>query len=260
MNLPQNCTVYLMTTPAQVNEAAATSLPLAHMAYRVGNGPHLFRTQTRTLPRGGVMVVSFQGIDGRGTPEGFCREVMQECAARGFSGVFFDFEGQLPPVMRKALESLAVLLKKRNCPLYLPENSSICPENAVTVISTALSGGSLSRRLREAVERYGEGKVALGLEWSAEDFTLPAADGQGTTLPPPKLHQLLTERSPSIYFSDELCAHYFTYMRPGESAHFVLYDDAASMANKLRIGANLGISAAFLPFPEDKTQLQKLLT
>ena len=72
-------------------------------------------------------------------------------------------------------------------------------------------------------------------------------------------HDLLAQRAPSVYFDPELCAHYFTYMRTGQSAHFVLYDNASSMRKKLVIAAALGIREGFLPLPEREEYLQTLL-
>lgn len=46
----------------------------------------------------------------------------------------------------------------------------------------------------------------------------------------------MAEESPSVFFSQDLCARYFTYTRNGET-HFVLYDDADTLSQKLRTGA-----------------------
>ena len=68
----------------------------------------------------------------------------------------------------------------------------------------------------------------------------------------------LTERErPSVFFSQDLCARYFTYSREGET-HFVLFDDADTLSQKLRIGNAMGFSAAFLMWPEVKDVAGKL--
>ena len=81
------------------------------------------------------------------------------------------------------------------------------------------------------------------------DFSLPARKGIGTTLSKWEFEALLAEKSPSIYFSPDLCAHYFTYQRNGET-HFVLFDDAQTLKRKLRLGAEFGYSAAFFRWTE----------
>lgn len=260
MELPQACKLYLMTRPEHSSKGLEYGLTAAHLAYRVGNGPHLFRTQSPVIPRYGVMVVDNGGFDGQGDPGTFCQELLRECAARSFSGVFFDLEGLPSPALKRALELLAPAFQRRRWTLYVPEPYALPSPAAKVVISTALSGGSLRQRLRDAAAAYGPERIALGLEWVAEDFALPALDGAGTHLDREELERLLAERAPAVYFNHDLCAHYFTYMNTGQSAHFILYDDASSMAKKLHIAAELSIREAFLPDPQSDSLLRTLLS
>ncbi len=260
MELPAGFAIYLMTTPQQSGKARQYGLPAAHLAYRVSAGPHLFRTQGPVAIRGGVLVADQQGCDGPGNPEIFCQEVIRECAARGFQGAFFDFEGPVVPVLRRAVEHLAPIFLRRRWSLYVPERYALPAPAVKVVIPTALSGGSLRQRLAQAVQTYGAERVALGLSWAAEDFTLPASRGEGRPLSWEELDQLLHRRAPAVYFSDELCAHYFTYMHTGQSAHFTLFDDPSSMAKKLYIAAALGIRTGFLPDPGREEFLRELFT
>ena len=69
--------------------------------------------------------------------------------------------------------------------------------------------------------------------------------------------RLLDRESPSVFFSQDLCARYFTYARDGET-HFVLFDDADTLSQKLRTGGNMGFAAAFLMYPEVQDLLPKL--
>ena len=260
MELPERFAIYLMTPPQQFSKAQQYGLTPAHMTYRIGGGPHLFRTQGPVAARGGIMVADHQGYDGHGNPDTLCQEIVRECAARGFSGVFFDFEGTPLPLLRRVVEHLAPIFQKRRWSLYVPE-SYACNSPAVKiVIPTALSGGSLKQRLSQAVQSYGADRVVLGLEWVAEDFTLPAMSGSGRHLDWEELDRLRRQRSPAVYFSDELCAHYFTYMHTGQSAHFALFDDPSSMAKKLYVASALGICEAFLPDPQREDFLQELLS
>lgn len=260
MELPENFKLHLMTPPQQVSKAQQYGMTPAYMTYRIGGGPHLFRTQSAVSARGGIMVADHEGYDGLGNPEALCQEILRECAARGFQGVFCDFEGAPLPVLRRALEHLAPVFPKRHWSLYVPESYALSAPAVKVVIPTALSGGSLKQRLGQAVETYGAERVALGLEWVAEDFALPAASGSGQSLTWDELEQLKGQRSPAVYFSDELCAHYFTYMHTGQSAHFTLYDDPASMAKKLYVAAALGIREGFLPDPQREDFLRELFS
>ena len=74
-----------------------------------------------------------------------------------------------------------------------------------------------------------------------------------------ELRQRLEEQAPSVFFSSELCAHYFTYMSRQNGAHFVLFDDAGSIRKKLQVARNLGISSAVLAYPQVDDLLPELL-
>ena len=97
----------------------------------------------------------------------------------------------------------------------------------------------------------------LALEGLRMDFTLPAQSGEGHPLSGRELQDLLVRESPSVFFSQDLCARYFTYARDGET-HFVLFDDADTLSQKLRTGGNMGFAAAFLMYPEVQDLLPRL--
>ena len=139
----------LSAPPDFAKAAQETGLPVAHMAYRIGGGPHLFRANMPVAVRGGLMVIDNRGFDGRGESTPFCHEVLRECTARGFTGVFCDFEGRPMQLLAKVVEELGSLLHKRNWPLYVTEAYGNCSDKAKVLISTALSGGSLRQRLEE---------------------------------------------------------------------------------------------------------------
>ena len=109
------------------------------------------------------------------------------------------------------------------------------------------------------MERYGAGRVALAVERAAEDFFLPSPTGQGMPLTREELQERLEERAPSVFFSSELCAHYFTYMSRQNGAHFVLFDDAGSIRKKLQTARSLGITAAVLAYPQVDDLLEEIL-
>ena len=248
----------LAAPPEDVTAAQAHGLTLAHMAYRVGGGPHLFRSSQPNPPRGGLMYIDDGGFDGRGTPDAFCQEVVRECAARGFGGVICAFDRKLP-LLSAVVEQLGPMLVRQGRSFYVSEPYGRCTATGRVLIPTALSGGSLRQRLGEAVERYGAGRVALAVERTAADFFLPSPDGQGRPLTREELKARLEERSPSVFFSDELCARYFTYMNRQSGAHFVLFDDAGSIRKKLRLAEALGIDRALLCYPEVSDLMRDIL-
>lgn len=232
----------ITVTPDQLREIRGLSVTPAHLAYRMGQGPHLFRTGGNSAPYGGWMVLDCRDFDGLGRPGPFCQEVTRECAARNFSGVVCDFEaGRLPP-LEETVAQLGNECSRRGWNLLVPEHYASCSPHAQVMISSALSGGSLELRLKEAQQRFGRERVVLALQRSAEDFFLPSPTGGGRPLTQEQLHRLMEERSPSVFFSRELCARYFTYMSRDSGAHFVLFDDDQTLVKKVEVARSVGIS------------------
>ncbi|NLF35313.1 MAG: hypothetical protein GX585_05035, partial [Clostridiales bacterium] len=112
----------LTTPPTTAGTALTFGLPVGHMAYRIGSGPHLFRANMPISVRGGLMVVDDASCDGRGNGDAFCQEVIRECVARGFDGVIFDFERRPMPLLQRIVHSLAPLMARRGWSLYVPES------------------------------------------------------------------------------------------------------------------------------------------
>lgn len=205
------------------------------------------------------MVIDSKGFDGRGESAPFCQQVMRECQARQFKGVVCQFEGASIPLLGKIITELSTLLTGRGCPLYIPEQYAPYRGTAKVLLSTAISGGTLKGRLQEGVSNYGADGVAVALERVAEDFFLPSPTGGGLPLSQQELKERMTERSPSVFFSGELCAHYFTYMSKDNGAHFILFDDATSLQKKIQIANGLGIGDIFISYPQLSDVMKELL-
>ena len=249
----------LAVPPGQLTAAGAYGLPLAHLAYRVGGGPHLFRANTPAVPHGGLLVMDAARFDGQGEVTPFCHEVLRELAARSFTGVVCRFPGRPLPLLGEMLGQLGSLCAARDIPLYVSEHYGSAAPKAKVLIPSALSGGSLQQRLEEALGRFGPGRVAMWAERSAEDFLLPSPGGSGTPLTAEELLARRQQYTPTVFFSDELCAHYFTYMA-GETAHFVLFDDAGTVRKKLQVAQRLGVDPVFLPYADLADLLPELLS
>ena len=98
----------------------------------------------------------------------------------------------------------------------------------------------------------------MDIQRLAMSFSLPARTGQGESLTLEALSALLRERQPAVFFSRDLCAKYFTYTQDG-AASFVLFDDAGTLRQKLKLGQQLGVSAAFFQWPEVRDIAPELL-
>lgn len=240
----------LTAPPASAQAASSYGLPVGHIAYRIGPGGYLLRANIPINLRGGLMVISAGECNQRADANNICQQIVRECIARSFDGVILDFEGSPTPQLGQIVSKLGILLFRRGWPLYVTEEYGGITDRARVIIPSALSGGSLSKRLTEALERFGPGKVALGIQRTAEDFPLPSPSGSGVPLSREELAKRIQTRGASIFFSDELCAHYFTYMSRQNGAHFVLFDNAASIRKKIQIAQNLNLCACIMAWPE----------
>lgn len=248
----------LIVPPQKLPQIQGLNVTTAHQAYRIGRGPHLFRSGDSVPVRGGLMVMDCRGLEGQGESGVLCDEVVRECAVRGFQGAVCDFERRGDAFLEKVLRELGERLSRRNWRLYVPEWYARCSPHARVMISSALSGGSLTRRLEEAVETYGASRVTLAIQRVAEDFFLPSPSGSGTPLSRRELSELMERLEPSVFFSNELCARYFTYMDRTSGAHFVLFDDGDTIRKKLQVARGLGILTAIAALDEVDDILDKL--
>lgn len=242
--------IYLAVTPEETQEARRHCRNLAHVAYRIGPGSALLRQSLLLQTKGGLLSVSDRQAPFIDSPEDLRDAVLRECGRRGYSGVLLDFE-EAPRRDRTAFVSaLAPALSSSRRALFLPEGYAGAAPGAAVLLCTAVSGGSFSQYLQEAVAQAGgAGRLALDVQRLRMDFRLPARSGEGEPLTGEALAALMERENPAVFFSQDLCARYFTYNREGE-AHFVLFDDADTLNQKLRLGVGMGFQAAFLMWPE----------
>lgn len=242
--------LYLSASPEHAREAAAVCRNLVHAAYRIGPDSTLLRKSLLLQTRGGLLSLSDAEAPPVENPETLCAQIQRECSRRGYGGVVLDFEAAPREDLTFLAGQLWRTLAAAKRTLYVPESYARAAGKAIVLICTALSGGSFTQRLQEAAGRMGgPGHIALDVQRLRMDFRLPARTGQGELLTQEQLQSLMKQESPSVFFSRDLCARYFTYLRDGE-AHFVLFDDADTLHQKLRAGTALGIPAAFFVWPE----------
>lgn len=251
--------LYLSVTPDLYRRAKTFCPRLAHAAYRIGPQSHLQRQALLLETKGGILSLSDRGAPPVSIPERLCREILQECCQRRFSGVLADFEERLTADRLTFLRQLQSLLQKNKRMLYLPENIACRVSGSTAVICTALSGGTLKERLEEAAERFGAEHLALDIQRLSMDFPLPCPSGEGTPLSREQLRRQMEQCRPLSFYSTELAARYFTY-REKDAHHFVLYDDAHTIREKIRLGSGMGIPTAFLMYPEVEDLLEELFT
>ena len=250
--------IYLAVTPGELRQASRYGRSFAHMAYRIGPESALLRQSLLLETKGGLLAVSDRDAPCIEDPQALCAAVLRECGRRSYGGVLLDFEERPRQDRREFAARLGQALAKSRRSLYLPPEYAV--PGAVTLLCTAMSGGNFAQRLHEAANsRGGAGRLALDVQRLRMDFLLPAPSGEGRPLEAEELQTLMEREQPAVFFSQDLCARYFTYSRAGET-HFVLFDDADTLSRKLKLGEKLGFSAAFLLWPEIRDTAERLFS
>lgn len=240
--------IYLAATPDEAPRALQHCKSLAHVAYRIGPGSTLLRQPVPGF-QGGLLSLSDCDAPVIAQPETLCTAVLQECVQKNYAGVLLDFESPLRQDLLLFAQQLGRTLSCSRRTLYLPEVYAGANKQAFVLIGTAISGGTLAQRLEDAVVQYGAGRLALDVQRVRMDFSLPCRTGTGTPLSTAGLRHLMDQEHPTCFFSPDLCARYFTYIR-NRTPHLVLFDDEETLQRKIALGKKLGIPAAFLMWPE----------
>ena len=249
---------FLAVTAQDARTGEALGLPCVCLYYRIGEKGTLQRAQLSLSGRGGLMGI----YDGSGLANAqtdrLARDIQAECARRGFGGVVLDFRPAEEALPR--LEGLCGALRRLQVRIFLPEELSGCGgENAVIIAPAAVSGGSFQQMLEALVARYGAENLCLDLVRACSDFSMPSYDPDGKALTPLEFRQLREIYQPQSFFSPQLCCKYFTYRKQNGSAHFVLFDDEHTAAQKLSAICEMGIGHVFLLYSEWGKEAKSLL-
>lgn len=254
-------TPVLAASPEDVRGVRAAGWPVAHLAYQVTPELRLRRADGFATPRGGLMVLSdTDATRVSGDPEALYAAAAQECARAGFVGLVADFEHPVRRALSEFVRIADTALRGRGVTLLVYEKYAQYTQSAHVIIPTAMTSGSLQTRLRDAQSVYGQRRVAAEIHRLAQDIVLPSPQGTGSPLDPDELDALLQVRKATVFYSGEMCAHYFTYKDAEGRTHFILYDDERSIARKLSLCRQLGVREAFLLLPEVREFLTQLTT
>lgn len=237
---------------------ARFGLTSAHMAYRVGPGPVLLGIRLPDDLQDGLMLLDCADFDGEGDPLPCCSQILTECRHRNYQGIVCDFDQPPSDCLIQLVSTLDQQCAKEGWSLYVPEPWATHAPAARVLIPSAVTHGTLERRLRIAMERYGPARPVLAVEWLREDLPLPT-DRRGEPLTQLELEDQIRRLQPATFFDRGLCAHYYTYMAPGGQAHFVLFDTPSSLRAKLSLANRLGLPAVLMAAPEVMGHLPAIL-
>lgn len=210
--------------------------------YRLG--PRLLSAADAVPPQGGLMLISDSQICG--AADLLASDILRECLRRNYDGVVLDWfhSGTERGTLTARLGQLCPQYGRR---LFVPEWYAPYAAQATVLLNTAIFGGTLKSCLEDGIRRFGADRLALDLERLRLDFTLPHSSHVRNPLSSGELRRL--REGKSVYFSDALCARYFTY-RSGSENHYVLFDDAQTLRKKAAAAENMGIREGFFMLPE----------
>lgn len=237
--------IYLAASPQDQKRAAGCARKLAHAAYHIGQNSTLLRESSLADTSGGLLLIG--DLDAPAIPdaEKLAQAVLRECRRRRSTGAVLDFESPSAPDRMAFVKALTRLFTPFHYALYVPEPYVV--PGSIPLINTAISGGNFTEYLQNAVRQYST--AALDVQRLCMDFSLPEPSGVGNPMRPEQLTALLEQFNPQTFFSQDLCAKYFTHNNNGQT-RFILYDDADTMRQKLQIGRTLGFRTALLMYPE----------
>ena len=241
--------LYLSATHHETLDALKHCRSLAHAAYRIGPGSTLLRQNMLLSVQGGLLSVSDEAAPFIDDPDALCAAAVRECSRRGYDGVLLNFKSSTTQDRLTFAARLEPTLRGMGRRVYLPEHYAEAVPGAMVLIETALSGGSLTEHLQEAAAKWGSNRLVLDIERVRMLFPLPCPSGVGTPLNYAEFQALTEQESPSVFFSPDLCARYFTCHHKG-STQFVLFDDAETLKRKVQIGRECGAAAAILRWAE----------
>ena len=164
--------------------ARAFGLPLALIAWQLDGQGRLAQAPLPPQAQGGLMLVGAnQPIQGGADPRRAAQEILAQCRSRACAGVILDLELPPSPFLAQLIRLVEEGLAQRQSTLFLPERYANFSRRASLYLTSAISGGSLRRRLEEVIAQYGARRLVLCLRRAREDFFLPATKGGAPHLP-----------------------------------------------------------------------------
>lgn len=240
-------TLYLSAPPNTAEKAFASGFPVALMAYKTGQGFHLYRTAIPDI-RPALIYINCSQFTGFGPHRILGGEIMGECIARGASGIVLDLGSFTAPVI-SFCTYISHAAKENGLTVYLPYLPQNHIDGSAAIIPTAIDNDGLEKILRKAIGELGAENLALQVECIFRSYSIPCRSGNW--LEPKNLSPdaLMASLGAESFFSKELCVNYFPYTDRGDT-RVVLYDDLHSIKEKINLASSLGIKESFLYYPQ----------
>jgi len=241
--------IYLCAAPEELSPARQFFSHIAHAACHIDTTGRLRSALSAPCAKDDFLLLTAEEQCSFLDPAALCRSVKEILITHSLKGVAADFP---PPATAEKLRFLSLLtqeLTASGISVFVPEEFAPNLSTTTAVICTAMSGGFFTKRLEDAVSRFGSVRIALDVQRLMMLFPIPSANGVGTPLSHTEFRNLFLSLRPAVFFSRELCAKYFLCRRH-DRLHLVLFDDISTLLEKLRIGRRMGISHFFFSYPE----------
>lgn len=239
---PQETQVYIGVGPREV--ATGNRGVELQLVYRMDGDLTLLQSGNcpQNYPRRG-QIMGIESMTGavEGDVEYFCKQVMGQVERYGYGGVscLFPYDGKGAVI--SVVQQLEKECRGKGLDFLVPEEFGDVVQWGKIFISTALSGGTLEGRFKTAMETYGARRVVMDIECMGEDFLLPAPRGCGEAVTREEIRQRIQREQANVFFSQELCARYFTYQNRENSLRFVLFDDEGTVREKIANSKRWGL-------------------
>ncbi len=241
--------IYLCAAPQELPSARRAFSHIAHAACHISSNGRLRTSLSSPCAKEDLLLLTSEEHCTFPDPTALCRTLRELCSQFGLQNIAADFPS---PVTAEKLRFLSLLSKEFTVSgnrLWIPEEFASASPASGIVVCTAMSGGIFTKRLEEAVNRFGRDRIALDIQRLMMVFPIPSPTGTGTSLSQPEFKKLFLSQRPAVFFSRELCTKYFTYRHNGQ-LHLILFDDISTLLEKIRIGRQMGVSHFFLSYPE----------
>lgn len=224
----------------------------AHTGFSVRSDGHLYAADQAASIHGGLLFITFEGMPSNRGCERLASEISFVYRRAGASGIVINGYEDM-----NADNLIGLLNRRLGAKIYISSEVK-SDAGCIRIVSTAVSGGTLSDMLSGYVSKYGADNIAAAAELVRSDFTLPAFSGSGRELSLSDTQELIQKyRTPSFY-STELETNYFNYRKDG-NLHMVLYDNGRSLKRKISLAQSLGISECFLSYSETKSIIENII-
>ena len=246
-----SCMRYIVAEPADIKQASRTAMKVIGLNYKI-SGDGGLKKSVLTAGEQTVMGISDEEITNPVTnAEKLCCDIFYEAKSGGYRGVLFDFESRAA-WMYPFVSALSYGLFERGLKHYVPERFHSAAPCAKLIINAAVSGGSFADMYGSAVQKYGKERISFELSPGRHDFIIPSYSAEGKALSQNEFDNITEKYHPSVYFSSELLAKYFTYRDSTGNFHFVIFDDAATVQEKLAFFDNNRADSVFMLFSDWK--------